>query len=247
MIAFRPAPARLAPGQRIYAVGDVHGCLDPLRALHARIAADLAARPAGTAVLIHLGDLIDRGPDSAGVVELLSAGPPPGGITEVVNLLGNHEAMLLAALEPGVKETVPLQWLVNGGADALLSWGVPRKAEPARWAELLPPAHLAFLRGLVPSHRAGGYLFVHAGVRPNVPFEQQKLQDLLWIREPFLSSTADHGAVVVHGHTPHARAGGAGEPDRHRHRGGHGGKVDMRGAGGESARFPDRVSKRPPA
>ena len=204
MIAFSPAPATLEPGRRVYAVGDVHGCLDALRALHAMIAADLAERPVERAVLIHLGDLIDRGPDSAGVVELLSAGPAPAGITEVVNLLGNHEAMLLAALEPGAKESAPLNWLVNGGADALLSWGVPRKTEHSRWAALLPPAHVAFLRHLVPRHQEGGYLFVHAGIRPKVPLEAQKLPDLLWIREPFLSSKADHGAVVVHGHTPTA-------------------------------------------
>ena len=207
MIAFSPAPATLEPGRRVYAVGDVHGCLDALRTLHAMIAADLAERPVERALLIHLGDLIDRGPDSAGVVELLSAGAAPAGITEVVNLLGNHEAMLLAALEPGAKESVPLQWLVNGGADALLSWGVPRKTEPARWAALLPPAHMAFLRRLVPRHQEGGYLFVHAGIRPKVPIAAQQLPDLLWIREPFLSSKADHGAVVVHGHTP------AAEPD----------------------------------
>ncbi len=202
MIAFHPAPASLPPDQRVYAVGDIHGCLDRLRALHAAIAADLADRPVPSATLIHLGDLIDRGPDSAQVVALLATAPPLPGITQTLTLRGNHEALLLAALEDPEKGDAARLWMVNGGADALLSWGVPRRVEPKDWATALPARDLAYLRGLSLRHQAGGYLFVHAGIRPGVPLDRQEPHDLMWIREPFLSSKLDHGAVVVHGHTP---------------------------------------------
>jgi len=197
-----PAPATLGPSLRVYAVGDIHGCLERLHALHAAIAADLAERPVARAVLVHLGDLIDRGPDSAGVVAFLSRGPRPAGITETVTLLGNHEALMLAALDAPEEGEAARLWVVNGGADALHSWRVPRQAEPKHWLAHLPPAHVAFLRERPLSLGLDGYLFVHAGIRPCVPVAQQERHDLLWIREPFLSSTADHGVVVVHGHTP---------------------------------------------
>jgi serine/threonine protein phosphatase 1 len=202
MLDLSPAPATLAPDLRVYAIGDIHGCLDRLQALHAAIAADLAERPVAHAVLIHLGDLIDRGPDSAGVVAFVAQAPKPAGIAETVTLLGNHEALMLAALDAPEKDDAARLWVANGGADALLSWGVPRQTEPKDWRSCIPPEHLAFLRDRPLSRRIDGYLFVHAGVRPGVPLEQQEAHDLLWIREPFLSSKADHGAVVVHGHTP---------------------------------------------
>ncbi|MBW4093782.1 MAG: serine/threonine protein phosphatase [Proteobacteria bacterium] len=202
MLEFAPAPAALGPDQRVYAVGDIHGCLERLLAVHAAIAADLAERPVGRAMLIHLGDLIDRGPDSAGVVDFLAGEPRPAGIGETVTLLGNHEALMLAALDAPDADEAPRLWIVNGGAEALHSWLVPRQVEPKDWAAHLPAAHLAFLRDRPLSLRLDGYLFVHAGIRPGVPLEHQERHDLLWIREPFLSSKADHGAVVVHGHTP---------------------------------------------
>ena len=201
MIEFQPAPASLPPGRRVYAIGDVHGCLDRLEALHAAIAADLEARPTDSAMLIHLGDYIDRGPESAGVVERLAqAGPPAAGLT-VVNLMGNHEYMMLRALT-AEDEAAATRWIANGGADTLHSWGVPRTAEPRDWPGHLPAKSLVFLRDLTLSHREGGYLFVHAGIRPGVPLAEQTRQDLLWIREPFLSWKGDLPAVVVHGHTP---------------------------------------------
>ncbi len=123
MIDFFPAPASLPSGQRVYAVGDVHGCLDRLQAIHELIAEDLAARPVEEAVLIHAGDYVDRGPDSAGVVARLAAGAPLPDVP-TVNLMGNHEHMMLAALATGETETTEL-WLANGGADSLRSWGVP--------------------------------------------------------------------------------------------------------------------------
>jgi serine/threonine protein phosphatase 1 len=200
MVDFVPAPATLPANQRVYAVGDVHGCLDRLAALHELIAEDLAERPVQEAVLVHLGDYVDRGPETAQVIEWLVAGPPVPA-TRVVNLMGNHEMMMLAALT-STDEGAAHQWLTNGGADSLMSWGVPRSAAPREWAGRIPMHHLIFLRDLRLSHRLGPYLFVHAGIRPGVAIEQQTRQDLLWIREPFLSSKADHGLVVVHGHTP---------------------------------------------
>jgi serine/threonine protein phosphatase 1 len=200
MIDFIPAPASLPPGQRVYAIGDVHGCLDRLKAVHELIAADLAARPPERAVLVHLGDYVDRGPDSAGVVARLAAGislPP----LPTVNLMGNHEHMMLAALATGDAETTEL-WLANGGADSLLSWNVPRSAQPREWPSYLPMQHLLFLRDLAVRHEVGGYLFVHAGIRPGIPLDRQNRHDLMWIREPFLSCTEPFGPVVVHGHTP---------------------------------------------
>jgi serine/threonine protein phosphatase 1 len=200
MIDLVPAPATLPVGQRIYAVGDVHGCLDRLAAMHEMIAEDLAERPCDETILIHLGDYVDRGPESAQVIEWLLAGPPVPD-ARVVNLMGNHEHMMLAAIATGEDEAARL-WLANGGTESLQSWGVPRSAPPRDWAGYIPVPHLVFLRDLASSFRAGPYLFVHAGVRPGVPLEQQTRHDLLWIREPFLSSKQDHGAVIVHGHTP---------------------------------------------
>ncbi len=201
---FLPAPATLPPGTRVYAVGDVHGCLDQLAAIHAAIAEDLAARPTRDPWLIHLGDFVDRGPDSAGVIARLVDAPAPAGISAVINLIGNHEDLMLAAIDTATDAAVQL-WMMNGGANSLHSWGISLGTEPTTWAARLPPAHLAFLRGLALHHTIGGYLFVHAGLRPGVPLAQQSRHDQLWIREPFLSSTADHGSVVVHGHTPRAR------------------------------------------
>ena len=200
MIDFIPAPASLPPGQRVYAIGDIHGCLDRLQALHELIAEDLAARPTDAPLLVHLGDYVDRGPDSAGVVARLTEGPPLPDLP-TVNLMGNHEHMMLAAVATGETEATEL-WLANGGADSRLSWGVPRSAQPKEWSSYLPKPHLVFLRDLEMHHAAGGYLFVHAGIRPGIPLERQSRHDQMWIREPFLSSKEPFGPVVVHGHTP---------------------------------------------
>jgi len=197
MIDFIPAPASLPHGRRVYAVGDVHGCLDRLIALHDLIADDLRERPAD-AILIHLGDYVDRGRDSAGVVARLAEAPLE---MPAVNLMGNHEQMMLTALATGEPEATDL-WLANGGGDALSSWGVPRSALPQEWASYMPRPHLIFLRDLAVRHELGGYLFVHAGIRPGVPLDRQSRHDQIWIREPFLSSNDPFGLVVVHGHTP---------------------------------------------
>ncbi|WP_135467332.1 metallophosphoesterase family protein [Crenalkalicoccus roseus] len=193
-----PAPGSLPPGHRVYAIGDIHGCSDRLASLHALIARDLAARPVKRPLLLHIGDYVDKGPDSAGVLERLLAGPPVPGLP-VVNLMGNHERTMLDALT-GDRASIT-DWLHTGGREALESWGVPAE-EPALWAGRIPARHQEFVRGLALHHRLGDYLFVHAGVKPGVPLERQDPDDLLRIRQTFLSSEADHGAIVVHGHTP---------------------------------------------
>ena len=199
MITEQLAPAALPEGQRVYAIGDVHGCDDRLAALHRAVAADLAARPVPHALLVHLGDYIDRGPDSAAVLARIASPPLPG--LPTINLMGNHEFMMLSALA-GVDKEAPTHWLMNGGADSLLSWGISRTVPPTEWATRIPRPHLLFLRDLGISHAVGPYLFVHAGVRPGVPLQEQTERDLLWIRDDFLSSTRSIEKVVVHGHTP---------------------------------------------
>jgi serine/threonine protein phosphatase 1 len=193
-----PAPATLPPGLRLYAVGDVHGCTDQLDAIHARIAEDAARAPEPARVLVYLGDYVDRGPNSRGAIARVLAPPVPA----AVHLCGNHEAMMLDALDRPADEGAVGRWLRNGGAATLASYGLNGEDEPQHWLGRIPADHLAFLRGLRRCHRAGGYLFVHAGIRPGVPLDAQDAEDLIWIRDPFLSSAADHGAVVVHGHTP---------------------------------------------
>jgi serine/threonine protein phosphatase 1 len=200
---FRPAPGHLPAGHRVYAVGDIHGCDDRLAALHAQVAADLAARPVPHPLLLHIGDYVDKGPDSAAVVERLASGPPlPGlpGALPVVNLMGNHERTMLDALA-GERAAVT-DWLYTGGREALASWGINPEMPSAEWADAIPARHRAFLEGLALHHRLGGYLFVHAGIRPGRPLEEQEEEDLLRIRHSFLASEAEFGWVVVHGHTP---------------------------------------------
>ncbi len=192
-------------GRRAYVVGDVHGRLDLLDELLALIEADLAARPVGKAHLIFVGDLIDRGPASAQVVERLRSYRQPG--LETLFLLGNHEEVLLRILDG--ETGLIAKWRRFGGKECMASYG----ADPAAFGrtddmqalalvrELVPAAHVEFLRGFADTCRFGDYLIVHAGIRPGVEFERQSQTDLRWIREPFLGHRGDHGFVVVHGHT----------------------------------------------
>ena len=147
---------------------------------------------------------MDRGPDCAEVVDLLATGPVVPGAA-IVNLMGNHEEMMVLAISTGKTEDA-VHWSRNGGAESLLSWRIDRGVPQVMWPTMIPFPHQTFLRGLAISHRVGPYFFVHAGVRPDVPLEAQKTEDLLWIREPFLSSKGEFlgepGMVVVHGHTP---------------------------------------------
>ena len=195
-------------GTRVYAIGDVHGRLDLLKALEQQVVADAAGSPVGRRVLIYLGDYIDRGYESRAVVNHLLEPPPPG--FERICLKGNHEEFLLTFLKDSKSGPV---WLVNGGRETILSYGVTPPVgvgfseavlEEIQGAlqEAVPANHLEFMRSLPLSHREGDYLFVHAGVRPGVAAEAQTENDLLWIRDDFLRSKEQFGFVVVHGHTP---------------------------------------------
>jgi serine/threonine protein phosphatase 1 len=190
----------LPPGLRLYAIGDVHGCAGRLQALHGSIAEDLATRPVAAATLVHLGDYVDKGTDSAGTLDLLAAGGPAIPGLAVVNLMGNHEALMRDALAEG--GAAAQDWLWCGGRATLASYGVAPEAGHLAWAAAVPAAHRALLQdGLALAHRAGPYLFVHAGIRPGLPLAAQAVEDLLGIRGPFLHSEDIHEAVVVHGHT----------------------------------------------
>ena len=186
----QPAPGRLPSGLRVYAIGDVHGRDDLLARLHAQIAADWRAAPATQAAIIHLGDFVDRGPDSAGVLDRV-AGPPPIPGATAITLRGNHEAMMLDAVAPGASRQALALWLMNGGL-----------ATQRCYPQGVPERHLALMRGMKLTWEAGNYLFVHAGIDPRQPLEAQQESSLLWIREPFLSWTGPLPRVVVHGHTP---------------------------------------------
>lgn len=195
---------RLTAGQRVYVIGDVHGHRAKLERMHGLIRGDLARRPAERPSLVHLGDLIDRGPDSAGCVALLANGLPIPGVP-TINLMGNHEWMLLEAL--GGKGDDVDRWLDNGGDATLASWGLKSTTRPREWLAAIPPRSLVLMRDLGLWHREGGYLFVHAGVRPGVALKKQRRTDLLWIRESFLGWEGvmlpeAPAVVVVHGHTP---------------------------------------------
>ncbi len=192
-------------GYRVYAVGDIHGRLDLLEDLLARIEADEAGRPDATTLILFLGDLIDRGPASNQVVERVRTLERSG--TRVVHLSGNHEEVLLRLLR-GEGELVQ-DWLRFGGAECAKSYGIDvallKSRGPDEAVRLLrqgiPAEHQAFLRDSSDTMRVGDYLFVHAGVRPGVALADQTQADLRWIREPFLNHDGDHGFVVVHGHT----------------------------------------------
>jgi serine/threonine protein phosphatase 1 len=193
-VTLSQAPGWLPAGHRVYAVGDVRGCLAALRTLQEAIRDDLTSRPVKHARSILLGNMIGPGPDSAGVLARLA-----GSETAVVALRGANEQMLLDALDGDAAATT--DWLHGGGAVALRGWGVPDRAPRAAWGAYIPPAHVALLRGLPSSRRAGGYLFAPAGIRPGVPLARQSPEDLRGIRQVFLFSDQAFGAVVVHGHS----------------------------------------------
>lgn len=195
--------ASLPAGQRVYAVGDIHGRRDLFAALIAGIEADdAAAAPADTTVIL-LGDLVDRGADSAGVLALAQDWQNQ---RKVRILAGNHEEMFLKSF---ASLDILRHFLRHGGRETLLSFGVDRKAYNTATIEevqQLMQAHVpaetrAFIETFEDMIALGDYLFVHAGIEPGVPIADQKVADLRWIREPFLSHEEPFGAMVVHGHT----------------------------------------------
>jgi diadenosine tetraphosphatase ApaH/serine/threonine PP2A family protein phosphatase len=200
------ANIRLTPLERIYAIGDIHGRLDLLERVIAAICRDVEQH--GPAVLtVTVGDYIDRGPQSRGVLDRLIENPFP---TSYVALKGNHEALLEAFLaDPGLGPF----WARQGGLETLQSYGVTigPLASEAEFVDAarqlrtaLPAAHVQFLRSLKTSFTYGQHFFCHAGVRPGLPLDRQSEEDLLWIRDEFLVSPANFGKIVVHGHTPAA-------------------------------------------
>ena len=197
-------------GSRAYAIGDIHGRLDLLEDLLGRLEADDRSRGPAKTWLVFLGDLVDRGPDSRGVVERLVSRPPA--FARNVFIKGNHEEFFLGVLE-GDDSTVQ-HWLTYGGTECAESYGVGSgwmlNATPTqimhRLVEEVPEAHVRFLRDMADSFRFGDYLFVHAGIRPGVELHRQVSKDLRWIREGFLDDLTDHGVMVVHGHTIFDRA-----------------------------------------
>jgi serine/threonine protein phosphatase 1 len=199
-------PRRVPAGTLAYAVGDIHGRADLLERLQAQIGADAAGRDAQRRLVVYLGDYVDRGPASAGVIDRLLTAPLEG--FEAMHLLGNHERLLLDFLDDAA---VGPFWFRNGGIPTMASYGVsvPERIENsdqletlrAQLAERLPRAHRAFLEGLQLMADCGDYCFVHAGVRPGVALAEQKEEDLLWIRGLFLETEAEYGKLIVHGHT----------------------------------------------
>ena len=203
-------------GQRIYAVGDIHGRADLLSDLFKRIDEDLRARPTTNSVEVFLGDYIDRGPNSRQVIDLLIARRRSH---HVILLEGNHEHCALRFLKDPY---VLSEWKGMGGLNTIASYGVMpashgiagRRDDPrsqhqvaTAFGRALPESHRKFFQGLSLSFMCGDYFFVHAGVRPGIPLQRQSRKDLLWIREDFLLHEGDFGKIVVHGHTP------AEEPD----------------------------------
>lgn len=195
----------LSSNRVVYAIGDVHGRSDLLDAVQSAIDADVV-EPGTEAIEVYLGDYVDRGPDSKGVIDRLLH---RSSRRRVVALRGNHEIMfrdfLLGRLPPG-------NWRKAGGWETLASYGIDVGGLAGRptwhWIEAalhaIPAEHRRFLDALAPSFAVDGYFFTHAGIQPGIPLAEQNPDDLAWIRDRFLGDTRDHGAVVVHGHTPNA-------------------------------------------
>lgn len=189
----------LPPDITIYAIGDIHGCLRLLNGLHERIDADMAGCRSRDIVEIYLGDYVDRGPDSSGVISSLMRRSKE---RKVVCIRGNHEQLL----EQFVTGEIQLDdWLKYGGADTLRSYGATPQQLTANADELrrlIPTKHIEFIRRFDRHVHVGPYFFTHAGVRPGQSLRGQSAMDLMWIRDEFLQHDGDFGAIIVHGHTP---------------------------------------------
>jgi len=191
----------------VYAIGDVHGCLAQLRLLHEKIFED-AQGTDGSKLIVCLGDYVDRGPDSSGVLDYL-AKPPPQDFHRIC-LAGNHEVMMLSFLDNPVPES---SWLQFGGVETLASYGIdadrfverPPRERLALLESHIPREHVAWMQGLPAALALPRVCFVHAGLRPGIPFAEQSEDDLLWIRNEFFDAEDDVDTFVVHGHTPSSR------------------------------------------
>ncbi len=200
-------PPAVPAGRRVYAIGDIHGRLDLLRALHGLIERDAADRPELARTVVYLGDYVDRGRHSRQTIDYLLDEPLAGFCS--VHLRGNHEAAMVQSLTDA---RMARHWLGFGGDMTLFSYGITltaSEATPETIAEAqiafraaLPRRHYRFLRRLRSNLTVGDYHFVHAGIRPGVPLDAQDPEDLMWIRDTFLKSKKHHGKVVVHGHCP---------------------------------------------
>ena len=203
-----PAPLWLPavpPGERYYAIGDIHGCDGLLRQLFAMIEAEDAQLAPARRTLLFLGDYVDRGPASRSVIDMLMTVDQSR--VSAIFLMGNHEEILLSVLD-GLDGAAALFDQV-GGRETLASYGADpdllADAEADALADLaracIPAEHQRWIRGLQASHRAGDYLFVHAGIRPGVAIEDQDPREMRWIRGDFLTHEGPHGVMVVHGHS----------------------------------------------
>ncbi len=188
----------------IYAIGDIHGDIGKLNDLLAQVQEDAAAHSDERHELVFLGDYIDRGNHSHEVIETLRRGIDG---FEAVFIFGNHEEMLLNFVEEPSRFNAET-WVLSGGAATLAGYGTKvhdigtfGEKERIHLTQVIPTEHIEWIQGLSVWHRSGGYVFVHAGIKPGIALEDQRLGDLIWIRREFLESQADHGAVVVHGHT----------------------------------------------
>lgn len=202
--------SRVPDGKRVYAIGDIHGRPDLLRKIHTLILEDVETREPAENIVIYLGDYVDRGHDARGVLDILTGQPLPG--FRSIHLMGNHEDFMVRFLED---PKVGPPWIVNGGNATLKSYGVSLqkvyneealKEGRNQLMARLPPPHWMFLQGLKTHHIEGDFLFVHAGIRPGVPTKEQEPQDMMWIRDDFLNSEAEHDHVVVHGHSINPKA-----------------------------------------
>lgn len=199
-------PPDLPKNHRVYCIGDIHGRLDLLLAVHQKIAVD-AAHFNGIKILVYLGDYIDRGDQSSQVIDCLLENNFPD--FEKVFLLGNHEQVLLQFLL-NKDASIAHDWFRFGGLSTLASYGVKVRGIPTtkdlarlhtEFAEKLPATHLDFYQRLVLKYEIGDYFFVHAGIKPKIKLHLQREEDMLWIREEFINSTLFHDKVIVHGHT----------------------------------------------
>ena len=210
-------PYSIPDGVRVYAIGDIHGHLAPLQEMHLKIDEHLNANPVDKAYIVYLGDYVDRGPDNMAIIERLSQMPVIEGHIERVFIKGNHEWGMQGFMEQPL--IFGAEYLKCGGLDTILSYGVElpdhvtheaickREILPAEYERLssafnkkVPQHHVEFLNNLDLYRQIGGYVFVHAGIKPGVALEMQNSQDLMRIRHVFSDDARDHGFRVVHGH-----------------------------------------------